>query len=397
MESGEAPIPQQKTEEAEVSQQQERRSVFRWLRNRGLLIYMTAALAAVAPFKHERMEAAEIPPNATWSEGIDVLHKGALSDRYESYGLFDIDNQDKRSTWIIRKEGKFDYVDIGPETIAVTAEREIAGKYESSVTLCDIHNHILDFARYDRRVSDKEFMNIQQGKQAVSIAPSGDEWEYGDVSPLRYEAIDSALDKITNKGVAVEIRFGVVDPAGIMYYRAINDQELEQEYPDHYQDIQQGRALRRVWDETIKPILDKPDAAKLNELHNRFFLQDEYKNRQGSVLEILELKQQDIITRLLTGGLGYEDILRELLADRQKLQEDFKAMVTMRNKDISAISNARVNWTIKSLGVSPEELTSTKEYSELREAYTRNGTKIRFVPHSKVADEPPCAGTDYKP
>jgi hypothetical protein len=59
------PSPQEKSGESEATREGERTSIFRWLRDRGLLIYMTAALSVATPFKHERLEAAEIPSGST--------------------------------------------------------------------------------------------------------------------------------------------------------------------------------------------------------------------------------------------------------------------------------------------------------------------------------------------
>jgi hypothetical protein len=92
-ELGEIPArPVEKPQDSEATREPERSSVFRWLRDRGLLIYMTAALSAATPFKHERIEAAEIPRGATWMEGIQTLREGILSDKVETQGTFYIDN-----------------------------------------------------------------------------------------------------------------------------------------------------------------------------------------------------------------------------------------------------------------------------------------------------------------
>src|SRR5438309_1577016 len=92
--------PGEKARESEATGERERSSIFRWLKDRGLLIYLTAALSTAAPLKHERLEAAEIPPGATWMEGIQTLRNGILSDKVETQGTFYIDNQTCRGKWI---------------------------------------------------------------------------------------------------------------------------------------------------------------------------------------------------------------------------------------------------------------------------------------------------------
>ena len=82
----------------------------------------------------------------------------------------------------------------------------------------------------------------------------------------------------------------------------------------------------------------------------------------------------------------------------QKLQEDLMTLVVDKAaQDQVVLHETRLDWIKTSMSISPEQLPSTKEYPKLREAYARNAAYIRFVPHQNIPNEPPCAGTDYKP
>jgi hypothetical protein len=111
-------------------------------------------------------------------------------------------------------------------------------------------------------------------------------------------------------------------------------------------------------------------------------------------------KRRDIKERLIEGR-SMDDIAPVLFADNpkgQKLKHDFETQVVdkaARDRDI--LVETRLDWIKTSMTVSPEQLPATKEYAKLLEAYARKTAYIRFVPRQKVPDEPPCAGTDYKP
>jgi len=85
-ESSELPLPQQPRESEAV---RERPSIFQRLRDNAYLVYLASTLALLpGSFKHERIEAAEIPPDATWSDGVKTLRNEALSEKGEKAGVF---------------------------------------------------------------------------------------------------------------------------------------------------------------------------------------------------------------------------------------------------------------------------------------------------------------------
>jgi hypothetical protein len=398
--------PVEKSRGSEAPGEPDQTSIFRWLRDRGLLIYMTAALAAATPFKHERIEAAEIPPGATWMEGIQTLRNGVLYDQVETQGIFYIDNQAHRGKWIFGKEGGTTGVPYVGTDIEGTVERELAANPAHDVTVCTLHTHPLSAGEAMGWLSAEESRNVREGKRNISIPPSGSAAEMdGDISLWHTGTIESVFKKLRQKGITVEAREGVVDAAGITYHRPINDQDMrkiKEEFPEIFPEVEHKRAVFREWEETISPLVENLDIAALDKLHSRTRNALKYLI-QGSYSE--EEKRQDVKEALLTdmiiGGIESEDVTRLLLADNpkgQKLQYAFKTeILDKRYSDMDILAKARSAFSKASMTVNPEQLTSTEEYTKLREVFALNDVKIRFVPHNQVPYEPPCAGTDDKP
>lgn len=397
-EFGELPAPpQEKLGESNATRERERTSIFRWLRDRGLLIYMTAALSAATPFKHERIEAAEIPPGATWMEGIQTLRNGVFSDKVETQGTFYIDNQTHRGKWIFGKEGIPTRVEIKTTDVADAVEAELSGVPTQSITICGLHTHPLSAEAMG--FFSEESRNIRNGKHSVSLPPSGTDIDLSNM----YEW-EAAIKKFREKGVIAEARQGVVDAAGITYHRPIKEQDIKQEFPEHFAELEQRKAISREWEEAVTPAVDNLDTATVNKLHKLIPMPYERYVRlyKGSYSEQEEtaFKRRDIKERFMKGR-SMDDIAAVLFAENpktQQLQENYMTLVVDKAaRDYNLFVEARLDWIKTSMAVSPEQLTSTKEYTKLREAYARNAAYIRFVPHQKIPDETPCAGTDYKP
>jgi hypothetical protein len=259
--------PQKKPGEAEAAREQERTSTFRWLRDRMVLIYMTAALSAATPFKHERMEAAEIPPGATWMEGIETLRKGILSDKIETQGTFYIDNQTHRGKWIFGKEGELNRVEFTVKDIEKAVEAKLSAEPTQSITICGLHTHPLSAGEstdiISTIISTEEWRNVREGKHSVSLPPSGTDIDLSNM----YEW-EAAINKFREKGVAAEVRQGVVDAAGITYYRPIKEQDVKQGFPEYFAELEQRKAISREWEEAVAPAVDNLDTAIVNKLHH---------------------------------------------------------------------------------------------------------------------------------
>lgn len=367
------------------------------------MIYMAATLAAGTPFKHERLEAAEIPETASWSEGIKILENGALSDAVETSATLYIDDKAKREKWIFGKEGEVDEVKYKTTDIVAGVERELTTHPSQSIALCKLHTHTLSGGEYVSFINEEERRNIREGKHSASFPPSGYAMS-DDISLFKYAKLHTALDNIRKKGVAVETRNGVVDPAGITYHRIAFDEDLKKEFPHYFAEVEQLRAVGNEWEKAIKLALENLDAETLDRLHRlteKAGMYDQGIYKDFPPERIAGLKRTDLEMALITEGKGSEEISRALVAgkaDLQRLYDDFVRLVLgSSDRDQKLLYQARRDWIRTSMSVSPQQLTSTKEYGNLREAFARNAAYIRFVPHSQVPNEPPCAGTDYKP
>jgi hypothetical protein len=394
--------PQEKTGANEPTGEHQRTSPVRWLRDRKLLFSLTAALSAATPLQHERLVAAEIPLGSTWVEGIRTLHKGVLSDKIETQGTFYIDNQTHRGKWIAGKEGTRTTVEYPIEDIKEAVGRELSAQPTQAITVCWMHNHPNNILEIPGSVSAEELQKIKEGKQSVSLPPSGAAAAMdGDISMWHTGVAEAPFEKFSEKGITINVQHGVVDAAGITYHRPIKDQELKQESLGISTEVEQMRAVLRQWEETISPLVDNLDTAILNELHShtrnalKYLIQGYYSE---------EKKRQDVKEAVIlganAGGIENDDMARLLFKDNLKglkLQHDFNHVLDKRRGYMGILDKARFALSKTSLTVKPEQLPTTKEYAQMREAYALNEISIRFVPHKDVPDEPPCAGTDYKP
>jgi hypothetical protein len=342
-------------------------------------------------------------------EGIQTLRKGVLYDKVETQGTFYIDNQTHRGKWIFGKEGTLTSVERGTTDVAAAVEAELSMIPTQSFTVCPLHTHPLSAGESDgiisTIISTEEWQNIKEGKHSISFPPSGS-LMYGDISISNIIAWREALNKFREKGITAQVRQGVVDAAGISYYRLINDQELQQEFPDYFVELERRKAISRKWEEVVGPLLfnliDNLDNAMLDELHRHTKYSGRYDTLTfGDANDRRTWKRLNLYRVLREGEDGREEIARVLFAGNQKaqkLQEDYVTQVVDKAaRDRNVLDEVRLEWTKTSMTVSPEQLPFTEEYAKLRGAYARNGSKIRFVPHQNVVNEPPCAGTDYKP
>jgi hypothetical protein len=393
--------PQEKSGESKAIPERERTSIFRWLKERGLLIYMTAALSAAMPFKHERLEAADIPPGATWMEGIQTLQNGVLSDKVETLGTFYIDNQTHRGKWVLGKEGERTQVKYAIKDIKKAIESELSATPTQSFTICELHTHPLSAGESEGFISEEDSRNVREDKHSVSLPPSGDAMG-GDIGLPNIRRLETAFDKFRAKGVTVKAREVVVDAAGITYHRPITDQDLKQEFPKYFAELEQRKAIVREWEEVTSTLLDNLNDTILDQLHRHTKYSSKYDTEEYAIDAWFRrrLKHMDL-KAVLSDGKGSEEIMQILFAgnpNAQKLHNDFTTLVIDKAaRDRDFLDEVRLDWIKTSMTVSPEQLPSTKEYTKLREAYARSATYIRFVPHQNIPNEPPCAGTDYKP
>jgi hypothetical protein len=265
---------------------------------------MTAALSAATPFEHERLEAAEIPPGSTWIEGIQTFHKGVLSDKAETMGVYYFDNQTRRGNWVFRKEGERTQVEAKTKDIEKVVEVELLTFPTQSITICGLHTHPVSAGEttdiLSTIISAKKWQSIREGKYSISIPPSA-----SDISQSWIYEWEAALKKFREKGVTAEARLGVVDAAGITYYREINEQDLRQEFPDYFAELQQRKAISDEWAETVTPLVDNLDTITVNQLHTQIPMPYERYVRlyEGLSLEQEKtaFKRQDIKEAIISG------------------------------------------------------------------------------------------------
>ena len=161
--------------------------------------------------------------------------------------------------------------------------------------------------------------------------------------------------------------------------------------------------ILQEWEKTIDSLLTNLDDATLDQLHRHTKESGKYDRGEyvtlGDASFRRALKRQDLKFALREGdGIEVARVLFLSHPKAQKLQENLMTLVVDKAaRDRVFLDEVKHEWIKTSMTVSPEQLLSTKEYKKLREAYARNAAYIRFVPHQKVPDEPPCTGTDYKP
>lgn len=386
----------------------ERTSIFHWLRERGFMIYMAATLSSGIPFKHERLEAAEIPPTATWSEGIKVLENGTLNDEVETAATFYIDNQTKRKKWISSKEGEATVVVTKPIDLAKDIKNEIEFHPTQSITLCDLHTHPLRAGEFENIISKEKRRSVQEAKHSVSFPPSG----YAGGGDIGIGLEEWAI-KSENKGVSFEFRSGVVDPAGITYHRRIDPDELMQELPHFQAELEQRAVISKEWYDHIKSVVRSLDETIINRLHGFIiadaeyneFLEREFTPEKRATEDFkrwtLERKRSRLEDALFyQERKGAHEITEAIIAhnlDLRKIHDKYvQLVINAYKRDMEILDQARLAWTKTSMRVPPEKMVQTEVYHKLRKAYARQMTHIRFVPHSEVPNEPPCAGPDYK-
>jgi len=392
---------QEETVESKPTEEYERTSPVRSFKKRKLSLFLTAALSAAIPVQHEQLAAAEIPPGSTWVEGIQTLVRGARSDRVETAGVFAVDNQSQRGKWIFNKQSLPEAVKFSTKDVGTSAAAEFSDTSTRSVTLCGLHTHPLRTSGFvAETVPAANRTSLLEGKTYVTIPPS-----MYDISPSAIELWQPAVQKLQEKGIEADMRFGVVDAVGITYYQPMTTQTLKQEYLIEFMELTQKRVIAKRWENTLNAILDNLDNATLDKLHPLAFRNVIYdsslpKYASSSNPEIKNIKQEDI-KQGLNDEYHREDIARELFAKKPKARKTYQEyIIEVVNKEADnqrQFYEAASNWVKLSLTSNPTQLPFTEQYKKLREAYAKYGVSIRFVPFQKVADEPPCAGTDYKP
>ncbi|KKW06345.1 MAG: hypothetical protein UY39_C0039G0007 [Candidatus Kaiserbacteria bacterium GW2011_GWC2_49_12] len=200
--------------------------------------------AALASFlaHAEPSYSAEIPPEASWRDGIEALHRGVVTDTAEHVGWYVMG---EREQW------------LAPPTRGDPDERfyegnpaELLPSDEEVGVMCEMHNHVLEsFLRAQEQGhapsepsadTIRSFREQFERDPLVIPPPIDAPPSYGDVSIERHEILRSQIQE--RLGHEIEMRHGVKTVQGIWYWDFLPSAKDLQAYP----------ALPRL-DESVAP------------------------------------------------------------------------------------------------------------------------------------------------
>ncbi|HCM44005.1 TPA: hypothetical protein DIS55_03595 [Candidatus Kaiserbacteria bacterium] len=200
--------------------------------------------AALASFlaHAEPSYSAEIPPDASWRDGIEALHRGVVTDTAEHVGWYVMG---EREQW------------LAPPTRGDPDERfyegnpaELLPSDEEVGVMCEMHNHVLEsFLRAQEQGhapsepsadTIRSFREQFERDPLVIPPPIDAPPSYGDVSIERHEILRSQIQE--RLGHEIEMRHGVKTVQGIWYWDFLPSAKDLQAYP----------ALPRL-DESVAP------------------------------------------------------------------------------------------------------------------------------------------------
>ena len=204
----------------------------------------TLSAAALASFlaHAEPSYSAEIPPDASWRDGIEALHRGVVTDTAEHVGWYVMG---EREQW------------LAPPTRGDPDERfyegnpaELLPSDEEVGVMCEMHNHVLEsFLRAQEQGhapsepsadTIRSFREQFERDPLVIPPPIDAPPSYGDVSIERHEILRSQIQE--RLGHEIEMRHGVKTVQGIWYWDFLPSAKDLQAYP----------ALPRL-DESVAP------------------------------------------------------------------------------------------------------------------------------------------------
>jgi hypothetical protein len=254
---GELPSPTKKESgEAEAAVEERSGGNSHLLGRRSFISLMAAGgLSLLAPLERRGLEAAEIPKGATWIEGIRILGKGAKLDNGETHYTYYLDKQNHREKWIFGKKGELRKVQYLLSDIEGAVNREIESAPTQSIKNGIFHLHDLSSAVDNGDLTKEEARNIKAGKGSISFPPSD-----LDIDSWKAKNLETLAKRFAERGITVDYCTGVIDLAGIWYYRRANEQEL----PDYYEQRKRRREIRFAWEDTVSPALRRLDSATLD-------------------------------------------------------------------------------------------------------------------------------------
>ena len=200
---------------------------------RGREMLTTLSVAALASFlaHAEPSYSAEIPPEASWRDGIEALHRGVVTDTAEHVGWYVMG---ERERW------------LAPPTSGDPDERSYEGNPaellpsdEKIEVVCEMHNHVLEsFLRAQEQghaPSEPSAEIVRSFREQFELdplvlpLPIDATPSYGDVSIKRHEILRSQIQE--RIGHEIEMRHGVKTVQGIWYWDFLPSAKDLQTYP----------------------------------------------------------------------------------------------------------------------------------------------------------------------
>lgn len=170
-----------------------------------------AALTLLSAVGHEKAQAAEILPTATWEQGVNELHRGVMQDPVE-YAAVAAVLPGKKIAWPSTIRGEAD----GVKAYFSKTIRELADQTNGEAVLnyCDIHTHPVASAA-------TEFGITGRADNAYFPPSVGDAWVV-----TRGGRQDVIPKYAKEKGVDIkQLTTAAFDPHGVWYYRTLNEEE----------------------------------------------------------------------------------------------------------------------------------------------------------------------------
>jgi hypothetical protein len=346
----------------------------------------SAVLAAglLIGYEHGPSKAAEIPPEASWTQGSEELRRRALEEQIEFATTY-IGFVDGSSGWLTPVSGDDRSVERNTESMIEDTLQLAKGKQIKNV--CKSHTH-----------PAKAFEKISgvTGASMPYMPPSRADVDLRiDLPTMRY------AQAFADQGLTYQSVYNAVfEPHGVWYFREQTDDDLQQIDPQQYELVMKNRHLYEQISDFKQEIslwvkeIPSRDIAK--ELANIGLPDEGYKLNIETVAALLTLRTNETTPQFIAAVVPenrrarYKEIQESLgewdrLSAMRAEQTDPKRLGTLL--DTFRKNSLTTNFNFNA------------EYLKLQSDVYSHGwnAKVRFVPYEKLANEPPCAGPDYKP
>ena len=372
-----------------------------------------AAFFAAAPSQEAGKGEGEHTPrtpvelgDVSFARGVEELNLRALYEEREYAVFYVVREGETEGQWVSFQRGARDSI----TTDRQAAREEIAAVLQSGETrdvqwaretpraprarVCYFHTHPLDALVEKGYVSPADARAARAGATHVSMPPSWYDLFLAAGTPALQRSFLAPLEAETGYRIAYE--GGVVDPAGVFYYRAYTAEGLKRDYPDAYVQLKElGDALAR-WRKNVRAVLRT--YSKEEVAHLRALMEEEGGHPGHPVPRRVEDVYGELIRALLSGR--HPKLEKELAARHTNfsaLAEELVRLQRARQSITEGVNKIQRDWLAASLAAGPADPASLREravYPELREAYANAGVAIRFVGIGEIDKEPPCAGVE---